>query len=186
MKINYSRFADYVLPGHDAEKEYRNAIVFGIFWVLSIGIPSFFSRYISNLNALDCLRNGKHYANSLMQFSHVLHAEGGDYMPFFSMLMSGTLIGVSIYTCYRIICAFLDMTYFTRGTKSVYLMKRINERMPIIQRCWGRALAGITAAIATALVLTLVCYTAYRVFTPTEWILNKELTFDWDYFYDLY
>ena len=131
----------YVLPGKKPTEEIRGAIVFGVVWVLVTDIPGFFADY----------------SDRMKYIGHV-----GD----FADITRGALFGVIIYSFYRICRAIYDMGYFRRITKSIYVMRRLDERAPVMKRAWTRALVGIAAAFAAALIMFIINYLIYRYGTP--------------------
>ncbi|MDY3239944.1 MAG: hypothetical protein SOW80_07465 [Anaerovoracaceae bacterium] len=57
---------------------------------------------------------------------------------------------------------------FYRGSKSIYLMKRLPDPMERHRRCLALPLAGTAVIALTALIVLLICYTVYLLFTPAQ------------------
>ena len=57
---------------------------------------------------------------------------------------------------------------FYRGSKSIYLMKRLPDPMERHRRCLALPLAGTAVIALTALIVLLICYMVYLLFTPTQ------------------
>ena len=143
-----NKMKNYVLPGRDPGDAIGTAVLFAVIWVLLTDLPLFYGRYYVRLKILDT------------------ESFGLDGIGDFSDITRGTLFGVVIYSLYRIIKACYDMGYFTRVTKSVYVMRRLDEKAPIVRRTWTIALIGIAAALAAALIMFVINYLIYRYYTP--------------------
>ena len=139
-----NRLKKYVLPGKKPSEEIGSAIAFAIVWVLVTDIPGFF-----------------------MEHSNWVRYIGGTIDDFANMTR-GALFGVVIYSVYRILKAIYDMGYFKRITKSVYVMRRLDENAPIAKRAWTKALIGILAAFIAALIMFGIDLLYYKYYTPAN------------------
>ena len=160
--IDYNKLKNYVLPGKDPKDAFQATIICAIIWTVFSDITVFIVKYFNIRGAL--LSNGSEdYYNYLWYLKEV---DGKLMMPEFSTLMPFAFWGAELYIAYRIIRAFMDMTYFTRDTKNIYVIRRLGERAPVFKRCWTRALVGIGVTILCCLILWGVDYLIYICFTP--------------------
>lgn len=60
---------------------------------------------------------------------------------------------------------------YYRGSKSIYLMKRLPDPMERYWRCLALPLAGIFIIVLTALAALLICFGIYMLCTPAECLL---------------
>ena len=139
-----NRLKKYVLPGKDPSGEIGSAIAFAVIWVLVTDIPGFFMKH-----------------HNWVQFI-------GGTMVDFAIIMRGALFGAVIYSFYRICKAIYDMGYFRRVTKSIFVMKRLDESAPIAKRTWTKALIGILAAFIAALIMFGINLLYYKYCTPAN------------------
>ena len=59
---------------------------------------------------------------------------------------------------------------FYRGSKSIYLMKRLPDPMECHRRCLVLPLAGAAVIFLTAVIVLLICFMVYLLFTPTAYM----------------
>ena len=160
--IDYNKLKDYVLPGRDPKDTFQASVISAIIWTVFSDITTFFVKYINIRGAL--LNYGSEDYNNYLWY--LREVNGKLMMPEFSTLMRFAFWGADLYITYRIIRAFMDMTYFTKDTKNIYLIRRLGERAPVFKRCWTRALIGIGTALICCLILWGVNYLTYICFTP--------------------
>ena len=146
-----NRLKKYVLPGKKPSEEIGSAIAFGAVWVLVTDIPGFFMDYMQRLEFMQMAES------SIMNFD-------------FANIMKGALFGAIIYSFYRICKAIYDMGYFKRITKSIYVMRRLDESVPIAKRAWTKALIGIAATFLAAVIMFAINYLIYRYGTPEAYL----------------
>lgn len=168
--FDYNRLKGYVLPGRDPKDEFTASIICGAIWAAVTDIPIFFMRYFGVMNAVKMMRSGRGDEYSPYMEMVCYPPTGPVEMPGLSTLTYMCLWGIHIYVIYRVIKAIYDMFYFTRGTKSAYVMARLDERWPIVRRCWTKAIAGIIAALIAGLILYLINYLVYIGCTPGEYV----------------
>ena len=159
------------MPGRDPKSEITSSVVFGIVWTALFNVINFFPKYNGILSVLKSTRPDTE--NYYQWWSYVAMNANGEFMPPFMDLIHMTMNGLLGYAIYRIFRAFYEMGYFRRFTNSIYVMKRLDEKTPILKRCWTVALIGIGAALFTALLLTGIEYLIYISCTPEEFMLPK-------------
>lgn len=172
--FDYDRLRDYVLPGRDPKEDYQGAVVCGIIWAVLTDILFFLVKYVKAWKAVTYFRTGVGDTWNFLDegIVHILQFNGNQtYMPTFAALLAGSFSGVVIYSLYRAAHALSDKNYFTNGSKSIYLMNRLDEKHPIAKRCWGRALAGIASVVLCTMVLVIIDYLIYRFITPNDYLL---------------
>ena len=131
----------YVLPGKDPLKEIKSTIAVAFVCVFTSNMSGFFMDY-----------------NNRKQF----YGNVGD----FADITRGALVGAVVYGMYRIIKMIYEMGYFSRSTRSIYVMRRLDEGHPLLQRTLPMAMTGICAALVFALVFFAIDYLVYRYMTP--------------------
>lgn len=172
--FDYNRLRDNVLPEKDPKEIFQSSIVFGICWAIIPNIINFYTKYVDTLRSVKYFRTGRGATEQFLS-EDIVHMLQFDkeltYMPSFGSLLFGAYSGVIIYVIYRIVRAITDRSYFVRDSKSIYVMERLDEKMPIAKRCWSRAIAGIGACLAAALVMTLIDFLVYRFVTPSDYLM---------------
>ena len=168
----YDKLKYCVLPGRDPRDDFWASIAFGVIWAAIADFVFFFDTYLGSLNAVKYLMTGKGY-NEDAFFDFELLRPIGDryYMPEFHILIRGTLSGLLLYAIYRVLKAIYDMGYFKRFTNSIFVMKRLGEKAPIIKRSWTMALVGIGAALIATVILIGINYLVYIGYTPKEYLM---------------
>ena len=135
---------------------------------------SFYTKYVDAWKTVRYFRTGQGHTENFLS-ENVVHMlqyyKEFSYMPSFGTLLVGAYTGVIIYVIYRLIRASMDRLYFIRDSKSIYVMKRLDEKSPIAKRCWSRAIAGIGACIIAAAVMTLIDFLVYRIITPGDYLI---------------
>lgn len=172
--FDYNRLRDNVLPGKDPEEVFQSSVVWGICWAIIPHMISFYTKYVDAWKTVRYFRTGKGATENFLSedIVHMLrYYEELGYMPSFGTLLTGAYFGVLIYAVYRLIRASMDRSYFFRDSKSIYVMKRLDEKSPIAKRCWSRAIAGIGACIIAAAAMTLIDFLVYRFVTPANYLL---------------
>ena len=83
--------------------------------------------------------------------------EGAKMLPF-AELLSGKLNMFYLLSAAMIVVIILNYAYHRQGSKSVYMMKRLPNRLEMHKRCITLPLVGVLLAIITAGVLCLLLY----------------------------
>lgn len=161
--IDYNKLRNYVLPGKDPKEVFRTATVSALIWVVFSNITGFFTRFCQAVNVVQSQNEEDIFIDI---FGIIKNVDGQLVMPGFMELSTLSFWGVGIYCVYRIIRATMDMTYFTKETKSIYLIKRLGERAPVFKRCWTRAIWGIVVARIFSWIMFGIDYLVYISFTP--------------------
>ena len=94
-----------------------------------------------------------------------------DFVDVLDNLLAGfVLIGLVLIE--GIIYQYL---YFNgRGSKSLYVMKRLPNRWELHKRCWSLPLAGMILCGITAFVLLLIYFGVYMAVTPSECLVDGQ------------
>ena len=160
----YDKLHSYVLPGRDPKEEFQASVIFGIIWAAVGNVLKFFVIYYESFMA--CSKKMAEWNLNLSDWAMMYVMDG--QMPPLQLMTNLSLWGVHVYVIYRVLKAIYDTFYFTRDSKSVYLVKRLDEAMPVARRCWTKALAGIAAALLTGLILFGLNWLIYTCLTPAE------------------
>ncbi len=96
---------------------------------------------------------------------------GAALLPGAVMEPFGALLGWSLYGCFAAAAAMapLALWYWRshwRGSRSIYLMRRLPDRRALWRRCLTLPLLGAAAYLAEALLLLLLDLAVYRLCTP--------------------
>ena len=83
-------------------------------------------------------------------------------------------------------CVLMDFVshyqYHSQGSKSIYLMKRLPDRMELHRRCLTLPIAGLVICGLTAFLTIALCYGIYLYFTPKECLSPHQ----WEMFWRFY
>lgn len=96
--------------------------------------------------------------------------EGAVMAPFSQVLTWG------LYGCYAAAAAMAALAFFYwrqhyRGSRSIYLMRRLPDRWELARRCLGLPLLGAGLYLLEALCLRLLDFGIYRLLTPAQCLL---------------
>lgn len=119
-------------------------------------------RYVSSYNSLffwDGLTN-KLSSNAIM--------------PDFGMILGGGLQGYAILALGMLAVGGYHYFYHYQGSKSIYLMKRLPDRWELTRRCLTLPLLGVLVCLISALVLLLIYFAIYMLFTPSTCLLPDQ------------
>lgn len=86
----------------------------------------------------------------------------------FLSLLGNALIGFEFVAIGMIGFAIMHYRYFWQGSKTIYLMKRLPNKMELIKRVWTVPFIAIGACIVAALVLLALYYGLYLIATPKQ------------------
>ena len=89
---------------------------------------------------------------------------------YFDELTKGSLAGLLIMVVICIIWIFKNEEYFTRGTMSIYVMKRLDEKAPVHKRALAAPVLGILISIALSALILILDYFAVRLNGPVSYI----------------
>jgi hypothetical protein len=81
-------------------------------------------------------------------------------------LMDGTMLGFEVLILASVLLAVYHYLYHWRGSRSIYLMRRLPGRGELARRCLTVPAVMIVVCLLTAVVLTLIFYTFYMDHVP--------------------
>lgn len=166
-KINIERL---VPAGFDAEGE-KSGIILGL-----VGASSFSIIYYSIKfnNALDML-----YTSAEPGYKKTLipGAQMADFSEIFRFSMAGFLLMVFC----MIALAIAHYNYHFRGSKSIYLMKRLPDRRDFLRRCITVPLTVTLICIALSLFLTVIYFWIYMNLTPADCLVPGQWQRFWNF-----
>ncbi|NLW16480.1 MAG: hypothetical protein GX033_02315 [Firmicutes bacterium] len=87
-------------------------------------------------------------------------------MPDFVQILGGSLSGFLVLALCMAATAAYHYSYHFQGSKSIYLMKRLPNRWELPRRCLTLPVLGIITCLCIALLLLLIYYAVYMLFTP--------------------
>ena len=90
----------------------------------------------------------------------------GAEMPTFENLIHRSFFGLLIIMLYAIVVTVQNYLYYYRKSKSIYVMKRLNNPLELHIRALGLTVAALAAAILIVLVLTALYALLYVKITP--------------------
>ena len=156
----------YFPPGLDWKKAVRNwycglsgAFFVGMFWYL-------------------CLY-GMAKAELYVQRGGDRLLRPGAVMDDFYTLMHLTLVGFIVLGFYTAVQGAAHYSYHHQGSKSIYLMKRLPDKMELHRRCLTLPVAGLLLCALTAFLTVALCYGIYVHFTPEECLRPHQWEMFW-------
>lgn len=162
MKPRKSDFLSRISPPGLSLKTHGRLFVIGHL-VCLLFATSFIGNYYMAYSALYTFKAGKRILieNAVIRPFGELIGNG----PFLYLLLAALLLLLSIY---HYVC-------FYRGSRSIYLMKRLPERGEILKRVFVLPLLLALFTLLTAVFLYGICLVAYLVITPdaclpTSWL----------------
>ena len=149
-------------PGMNWREE-RNFYVFGLCAAFIYSLLFFirFSNALSNLYGWD---------NVALKRVLIPDAEMEDFCVLFRETDRGFLI---LALCMIGVCIW-HYLYHWRGSKSIYLMRRLPHRFEIHRRCLTLPLCGAVIACAAAAAILLLYFGIYMLFTPAECLTDGQ------------
>ena len=150
MTIDYS----WAPPGYDTTTERR-------FFFTVLPVSALWS-----LIYFDHFRNAEASLYEWIGETKVLKA--GASMPDFYTLLEYVFVGFAILAVGMLALMVARYNYHHRGSKAVYLMKRLPNRYELHRRCLVQPLLAIGAGVILAAILLLLYYRHYLTATPAE------------------
>ena len=95
-------------------------------------------------------------------------------MPDYVQILGGSLNGFLVLALCMVALAIYHHAYHYQGSKSIYLMRRLPDRWDLPRRCITLPLLGILACLCVALLLVLIYYAIYMVFTPSACLAPQQ------------
>lgn len=93
---------------------------------------------------------------------------GRTMAPFHSLIGEIAVGGYAVFLTAMVLLAVNNYLYHRQGSMSIYLMKRLPDRMELHRRCWTVPVLGLIAAAGLEGVLLAVYYIIYLVCTPAQ------------------
>lgn len=115
----------------------------------------FYGSYLSARSALFDWVWGKQYL--------IEGAVIADFQDLIGFWFSGFMM-VAFYTVGLLVNHY---SQYYRGSRSIYLMKRLPDRLERHRRVWTLPLLALAATAAVTLLLRLICFAVYLLATPT-------------------
>jgi len=142
-------------PGLDTDGEIRG-LIGGLVLALCLSF-SFIGKYNDAYSELYRWYNGKYKLS-------------GEMMIDFAELIEGCLGGFYLLCFVCLATVVWHYLYYYQGSKSIYLMKRLPNRMEIHKRAWTLPLLGIGITLLAAFLVMLLYFWIYLLVTPQECI----------------
>lgn len=156
MRIDKKRFLP---PGSNYTKTFHE-IEYAILFAVIISFK-FFVSYASAWNEFrQFLKN-----NAPAEAANL----SGGYFADFGFLFSGSFVVFWIVLIALLLLIFYNYSYFYRE-KSIYVMKRLPDRMELHRRCLTVPLCSILFCLGLMAALFLLYYAFYMLITPNDWI----------------
>jgi len=95
----------------------------------------------------------------------------GDAMPEFTEILGNGLHNFLLYCILLLAVVVWNYLYYYQDSKSIYLMKRLPNRMELHRRAWMLPVLGILVTLVVAFLLLVCCYGIYNIVTPGEYIV---------------
>lgn len=92
----------------------------------------------------------------------------GAVMEPFAELLDQHLVGYLILALCMFALVAAHYAYYSQGSKSIYLMRRLPDRKYLRRTCWTLPMAGVVICILAALISLLLFFGVYVGFTPKE------------------
>ena len=89
-------------------------------------------------------------------------------MADFIQLADNAFLGFGALILAMILLAIANYRYHFKGSKSVYLMRRLPDPREYARRCWTLPLIGVGICLVLTAVTTAVCYLIYMKCTPAS------------------
>lgn len=159
MKKN--RLLHLVPPGINARLE-RNFIM------LCLGLSAFRSlSFIHYYILIYQFLNGNEY--TYMEIDGI--GEIDTYMPKYLLLIKGNLTGFAITVLIMLLMCLIHLAMHHRGSKSIYLLRRLPQKRALFKYTCGLPLLGALASVICAAVMFFIYMAIYYLATPAAWLI---------------
>lgn len=145
---------DYIPPGIELKRELKYIAV-GLVGAMLYSF-SFFFAYISARNDL--------YYYDYRTEEYILNTNA--VITEFETLLAGRFAGFAVFILFLFLMGIYHYVYHYQGSKSIWLMKRLPNRMELHRRCLLLPLFAAIASIAIMGMLFLIYYGVYIMCTP--------------------
>lgn len=154
MKEKIKWLEKYAPLGFNVEKEVKAFLVEMV--LVTMQTLFFFPRYMYALDELYTRRAGKRV---LIE---------GAVIQDFDTLIEGLFTISVIVAVLTLVQAALFYAYHSQGSKMLYLMKRLPDKWELCRRCLTLPIAGAVIVAVWALVLRMLYFSIYIIFTPSQ------------------
>lgn len=103
----------------------------------------------------------------------------GAVMPDFVAILDDSLRGFFLYCFLMLAVVVWHYLYYYNGPKSIYLMKRLPNRLEIHKRAWVLPLLGVAATLLAAFVMLVIYFEIYMIVTPKQCITPGQWSKIW-------
>lgn len=151
MRIDLTRYAP---PGVDIYREKKwfvAGMLTGVFCSMD-----FFIRYFNRR------------ANLYIRAGTKMVLDTNAVMPDFAEVLGGSLLFFLIPAVFMAATALYHYAYHYQGSRSIYLMRRLPDRLELHRRCLTLPLLAILLCLLTCFSLLLVYFWIYMTFTPKD------------------
>lgn len=145
-------------PGRDWES-LRSCLIWGHGLSL-LTLILFLSRYFQSVDSLYSMIQ-KLDGTLVRQLT-----PGRTVAPFWELMKGGPLRGAEIYTFLMLHLVHLNYQWHTKGSMSVYLMRRLPDRWERHRRCWAVPVMSTIAELLIFAVGIFLCWLLWRFATP--------------------
>ena len=158
-------FDKHFPPGMKAEDERKFVKIGLVLSVLLSGVDLI--QYFTELSNLYQYRAGKRWLDESMT------------MPDFAEIFVRFPLGFSILAVCMLGFVIYHYVYYYRGSKSIYLMRRLPKRFEIHQRVWTYPLWVILLCLVCEIVLFWLFFGLYLWITPNACLAPEQLARIW-------
>jgi len=124
---------------------------------------------VSGLFSLGFLfRYSKYWSRLYLYYETKKVLRTGAIMPDFVEVMGRYLLPFVVLALVMLICSVYHYRHHYRGSKSIYLMRRLPNRWELHRRCLTLPLAAAAICLLTAFALLLLYFAIYMLATPEE------------------
>lgn len=96
----------------------------------------------------------------------IMVVKEGDTLPSFSWVMEGVMAPFVYLMIILLLLSVLHYLYYYHESKSIYVMKRLPNRMEIHRRSFALPLTMLVVCLVTVLLLTVIYFGIYHLFVP--------------------
>lgn len=186
------RLDELVPPGADGSQQ-GSLILVGLIFAVLLSCYLFGRQFSTALDSLNSIVQSpsmaRLYPNARMtDFCVVLGAPGtiSSYSTYGNDTVVSVFFPFLLLAIAAVILAVTNYTSFWRGSKSVYLMRRLPDRREFSRRCLALPLLLLAACVILVLLLTLIFYGVYIHLTPEEYIRPDQWKQLWLHFFELF
>jgi len=152
----------YSPPGAELKSEWV-VYLFGNITAFAVSLM-FFASYASARSEL--------YNYDRVQKKYILNEAAT--MQGFSDILGGYLLGFVLIGVIMLSFIIFRYSYYRQGSKSIYLMRRLPNRMEIHKMAWSYPVRSMVFCVGCAFGLLVLYYGVYIIATPKECLLPNQ------------